>query len=108
MPSRLPATAYHAVVATDPQGNKTVEFTVSGTPRYAHPSQLGHCGSENKSDGTLGRCACANDWRRPRFSVVDSSGNAITGTGTHSSRTLDGSVVHADGFAGAATDVALE
>ena len=63
---------------------------------------------ENKSDGTWDVVAYTIGGDSEPVSVVDSSGNAITGTGTIASATLDGSVVHVTDSAGAATDVALE
>ena len=98
----------YAVVATDPQGNKTQEFTVSGTPVTLILYNSVIVVPENKSDGTWDVVAYTIGGDSEPVSVVDSSGNAITGTGTIASATLDGSVVHVTDSAGAATDVALE
>lgn len=98
----------YAVVATDSQGNKTQEFTVSGTPVTLILYNSVIVVPENKSDGTWDVVAYTIGGDSEPVAVADSSGNAITGTGTIASATLDGSVVHVTDSTGATTDVSLE
>ena len=98
----------YAVVATDFQGNKTQEFTVSGTPVTLILYNSVIVVPENKSDGTWDVVAYTIGGDSEPVAVADSSGNAITGTGTIASATLDGSVVHVTDSTGATTDVSLE
>ena len=98
----------YAVIASDSKGNKTQEFTVSGTPVSLILYNSVIVVPENKPDGTWDVVAYAIGGDSAPMAVADSSGNAITGTGTISTATLDGSVVHVTDSTGATTDVALE
>ena len=98
----------YAVVATDAQGNKTEEFTGEGTPVSLILYNSVIVVPENKSDGTWDVMAYTLGGDSTPMLVTDSSGSTITGTGTISSATLDGSVVHVADSTGATTDVALE
>ena len=98
----------YAVIASDSKGNKTQEFTVSGTPVSLILYNSVIVVPENKPDGTWDVVAYTIGGDSAPMAVADSSGNAITGTGTISTATLDGSVVHVTDSTGATTDVALE
>lgn len=98
----------YAVIASDSKGNKTQEFTVSGTPVSLILYNSVIVVPENKSDGTWDVVAYTIGGDSAPMAVADSSGNAITGTGTISAATLDGSVVHVTDSTGATTDIALE
>lgn len=98
----------YAVVASDSKGNKTQEFTVNGTPVSLILYNSVIVVPENKSDGTWDVVAYTIGGDSEPVAVADSSGNAVTGTGTISTATLDGSVVHVTDSTGATTDVALE
>lgn len=98
----------YAVIASDSKGNKTQEFTVSGTPVSLILYNSVIVVPENKSDGTWDVVAYTIGGDSAPMAVADSSGNAITGTGTISTATLDGSVVHVTDSTGATTDIALE
>ena len=98
----------YAVSASDSKGNKTQEFTVSGTPVSLILYNSVIVVPENKPDGTWDVVAYTIGGDSAPMAVADSSGNAITGTGTISTATLDGSVVHVTDSTGATTDVALE
>lgn len=98
----------YAIVATDAQGNKTEEFTGEGTPVSLILYNSVIVVPENKSDGTWDVMAYTLGGDSAPMLVVDSSGNTITGTGTISSATLDGSAVHVTDSTGATTDVSLE
>lgn len=98
----------YAVIASDSKGNKTQEFTVSGTPVSLILYTSVIVVPENKPDGTWDVVAYTIGGDSAPMAVADSSGNAITGTGTISTATLDGSVVHVTDSTGATTDVALE
>ncbi len=98
----------YAVIASDSKGNKTQEFTVRGTPVSLILYNSVIVVPENKSDGTWDVVAYTIGGDSAPMAVADSSGNAITGTGTISTATLDGSVVHVTDSTGATTDIALE
>ncbi|WP_130811310.1 hypothetical protein [Olsenella sp. Marseille-P4559] len=98
----------YAVMGTDSQGNKSQEFTVEGTPVSLILYNSVIVVPENKSNGTWDVVAYTIGGDSAPMSVVDSSGNAITGTGTISSASLDGSVIHVTDSNGTTTDVALE
>lgn len=98
----------YAVIGSDSKGNKTQEFTVSGTPVSLILYNSVIVVPENKPDGTWDVVAYTIGGDSAPMAVADSSGNAITGTGTISTATLDGSVVHVTDSTGATTDVALE
>lgn len=98
----------YAVIASDSKGNKTQEFTVSGTPVSLILYNSVIVVPENKSDGTWDVVAYTIGGDSAPMAVADSSGNAITGRGTISTATLDGSVVHVTDSTGATTDIALE
>ena len=98
----------YAVIASDSKGNKTQEFTVSGTPVSLILYNSVIVVPENKPNGTWDVVAYTIGGDSAPMAVADSSGNAITGTGTISTATLDGSVVHVTDSTGATTDVALE
>ena len=98
----------YAVVASDSKVNKTQEFTVNGTPVSLILYNSVIVVPENKSDGTWDVVAYTIGGDSEPVAVADSSGNAVTGTGTISTATLDGSVVHVTDSTGATTDVALE
>ncbi|MCI6273711.1 MAG: hypothetical protein MR611_03470 [Coriobacteriaceae bacterium] len=98
----------YAVVSTDAQGNRAQEFTGEGTPVSLILYNSVIVVPENRSDGTWDVMAYTLGGDAAPMSVVDSSGNAITGAGTIASATLDGSVVHVTDSTGATIDVALE
>lgn len=98
----------YAVIASDSKGNKTQEFTVRGTPVSLILYDSVIVVPENKSDGTWDVVAYTIGGDSAPMAVADSSGNAITGRGTISTATLDGSVVHVTDSTGATTDIALE
>ena len=98
----------YAVIASDSKGNKTQEFTVRGTPVSLILYNSVIVVPENKSDGTWDVVAYTIGGDSAPMAVADSSGNAITGRGTISTATLDGSVVHVTDSTGATTDIALE
>jgi uncharacterized protein YpmS len=98
----------YAIVATDSAGSSSVVFTISGEPVALILYNSVIVVPENLSDGTWDVIAYTlGDGSLP-LQVTDSSGNPVTGQGTITSATLDGSVVHVTCSDGTTTDVALE
>jgi hypothetical protein len=98
----------YGVVANDGTSSDTLVFTVSGTPVTLIMYNSVIIVPENLSDGTWDVIAYTLGGDSDATRVVDSSGNAVTGTGTLTEATLDGSVVHVTDSDGNTTDVSLE
>lgn len=98
----------YAIVAVDETGNEEYNIPVDGTPVTLILYNSVIVVPENLSDGTWDVVAFTYGGDNLPTHVVDSSGNTITGQGTITSATLDGSVLHIVDSTGATTDVSLE